>query len=288
MSGYAEYLIESRKVMWNEDYMRFLVERVWKIEKPVNIIDFGCGVGFLGAALLPMLPEGCAYTGIDVEKAHLDEARKYFTDKKYTAEFVEYDLHEYEPVKKYGVAICQAVLMHVPNAKSVLKKMRDSVIPGGLVICIECDRNMANASMFFDGIDYRKTINLGILQKIWLNDFDRTGSDYNIALKIPVYMRELGLKYVGVRTNDCVSFIDPDGGADEYEKQYNAFVSGGWGAEDASESEKVASLIERGLTEDEAKYQFLCEEITNKYVRENKKSARIVSAHNLIISFGTV
>ncbi|WP_408070210.1 hypothetical protein [Butyrivibrio sp. JL13D10] len=33
--------------MWNNDYFEFLVKCVWKIDKPVRIIDFGCGYGFL-------------------------------------------------------------------------------------------------------------------------------------------------------------------------------------------------------------------------------------------------
>lgn len=44
----VEYLKKSRTNWWNKDYMEFLIEKVWKIAKPVSIIDFGCGIGFLG------------------------------------------------------------------------------------------------------------------------------------------------------------------------------------------------------------------------------------------------
>ncbi len=49
----VEYLIKSRKTMWNDDYLQFLIERVWGITEPVSIVDFGCGMGFMGAMLLP-------------------------------------------------------------------------------------------------------------------------------------------------------------------------------------------------------------------------------------------
>lgn len=50
----------------------------------------------------------------------------------------------------------------------------------------------------------------------------------------------------------------------------------------------VASLMNRGLTVEEAEYQFNCETIFNKYVNEHMDSACIISALCQIISFGTV
>ncbi|NGZ76627.1 class I SAM-dependent methyltransferase [Saccharibacillus alkalitolerans] len=60
-----EYLKASRGSIWNDDYLEFLVQRVWKIDRPARIVDFGCGLGFMGALLLSALPAGSSYTGID-------------------------------------------------------------------------------------------------------------------------------------------------------------------------------------------------------------------------------
>ncbi|MGO4373545.1 hypothetical protein AB4Z21_22820, partial [Paenibacillus sp. MCAF20] len=57
-----EYLRNTRKLYYNDDYLEFLIKIVWKITTPVNIIDYGCGYGFLGLKLLPMLPEGSTFT----------------------------------------------------------------------------------------------------------------------------------------------------------------------------------------------------------------------------------
>lgn len=35
-----EYLKRTRKTMWNEDYIRFLVRDVWKINRPITILDY--------------------------------------------------------------------------------------------------------------------------------------------------------------------------------------------------------------------------------------------------------
>ena len=60
-----EYLLRTRKGYWNDDYAQFLISQVWKINKPISVLDCGCGYGFLGLLLLPYLPEGSTYTGID-------------------------------------------------------------------------------------------------------------------------------------------------------------------------------------------------------------------------------
>jgi len=41
-----DYLKSTRKSLLNLDYIKFLVEKVWKIDKAIDIIDFGCGYGF--------------------------------------------------------------------------------------------------------------------------------------------------------------------------------------------------------------------------------------------------
>lgn len=56
-----EYLRNTRGLYYNDDYLKFLVESVWKINKPVNIVDYGCGFGYLGLKLLPLLPDGWIY-----------------------------------------------------------------------------------------------------------------------------------------------------------------------------------------------------------------------------------
>lgn len=66
----------SRYELWNDDYMQFLIQKVWKIDRKVNVLDFGCGNGYLAGLLMPFLPEGSTYTGIDISRAMIDDARK--------------------------------------------------------------------------------------------------------------------------------------------------------------------------------------------------------------------
>ena len=65
------YLKNTRDLYYNDDYVSFLVNTVWKINKPVHIVDFGCGYGYLGLVLMPLLPKGSKYTGIDSGEHYL-------------------------------------------------------------------------------------------------------------------------------------------------------------------------------------------------------------------------
>lgn len=129
-----EYLNESRTLMWNDDYLQFLVHFVWKIDKPVNIVDFGCGNGYLGIKIMPLLPVGSSYTGIDFNDTLIGEAKRIFQQYVYPSNFIVADLNTYTSNVKYDIAFCQAFLRHLPNPRDLLLKMIDSIKDGGMVV----------------------------------------------------------------------------------------------------------------------------------------------------------
>ena len=217
-----EYLQSTRRRMWNDDYFEFLVRKVWKIEEPVNILDFGCGYGDLGLRLMPLVPDGSSYTGLDIADELIDKAKYIFKDSDFENRFEVVDLLEYEPVKKYNVVICQSVLRHIPKAKDVLKKMVASAEKDGLVICIEPSRRIENAGLYIDAPGYDVFGNDQFLKQKWTGEAESGGRDFLIGMKIPQYMRELGLKNVDVRVNDYVEHISRLD--DDYEEKKRAFA----------------------------------------------------------------
>lgn len=274
----------------NNDYIEFLVEKVWKINKPVNMIDFGCGFGYIGLLFLPILPAGSTYTGIDISETLLNEAENIFANSGYSTRFIKADLNEYEPIENYDVAISQAVLRHIPNAKNILKKMIKSVIDGGLVICMEGDLEIEKAGQYFNGFDYTELGMPYLHRKIYKKELANGGRDYRFGIKAPIYMQELGLHNVGIRMNDSVKFVNPYGDKDEHAKQYNAMTEAwGWNKQLSEDDriEYINVLVERGLSEQEAEMYVSGVIRISECVMKQKDSAYIIQAPGTLISYGT-
>ena len=102
--------------------------------------------------------------------------------------------------------------------------MKSSVVDGGIVIGMELSRDMCSAALYIDKFDYSKLNTIGIEQKIRRNSLDSVKKDFEIGLKLPVYMRNIGLRDIGVRMNDSVHFFTPQD--KNYSIEYKAFVSG--------------------------------------------------------------
>lgn len=282
----VEYLEKSRKTWWNKDYMEFLIEKVWKITEPVSIVDFGCGIGFLGELLLPLLPHGSIYTGIDIADELIEQAENRFQDTHYETYFIHSDLCEYIQNKKYDIAICQTVLQHIPSPINILKKMKDSVKPNGMVICIELSRDVSGASLYIDSLDYSKMNLLGIEQKLRRNDLDRIGKDFEISLKLPVYMEKIALKNINTRVNDYMQYITPSN--PEYKRDLQAFMAGSFSKRMTTneKGEFTDSLVKRGLTLEEAEQEFDNRKKIIDYLQDNQENIRAVWSNCMFITYG--
>lgn len=285
-----DFLKAIRTGWCNDDYIEFLVEKVWRIKRAVNIIDFGCGFGYIGLLLLPILPKGSTYTGIDISETLLDEAEKIFANSGYSTKFIKADLNEYQPNENYDIAISQAVLRHIPNAENILKKMIQSVVHDGLVICMESDLELEKAGQHFSGLDYTELGMTELHRKLYGTELKNGGRDYRFGIKIPVFMQELGLRNVGVRMNDSVKFINPKEDKEHYIKKFNAITAAwGWNKR-LSETDKINcinTLMEKGLNRQEAEMYVGGQSKISEYLMENKENAYIIQVPGTLISYGT-
>lgn len=283
-----EYLKNTRYLYFNDDYLEFLVKKVWNFVNPIHIVDFGCGLGYLGFKLLPLLPQGSKYTGIDKGEKLISEAKKFFSELSYDAEFFIGDLDTINVEElKYDVAICQALLLHLPNPKDMLFKMTNSVKIGGKVICIEPHWDSAMANFYIDELPPSKLPNLGILQKLYLSDAKRTGKDGNIGIKIPTYMRELGLKNINCRVSDRGNYLNSDNYKEEKMKLYQLLCEEGFGLQEINEDNYLSNLVERGLTLEEARKQLEIERYSSEQFTINGLNYNTIFAPTMMISYGT-
>lgn len=278
------YLEKIQKYMWNEDYMQFLINKVWKIQKPVTILDCGCGYGALGLMLLPMLPENSKYTGIDFAEVMIEEAKKRFDKESYDSQFIIADILDYEAKEKYDMVICQSLLRHVNKGKSMLRKMIDFLKPGGLLVCVECNREFESHGLYVSGMDYEYLCDNTGLKNMWLRQLKTQERDYSIAMKIPQYLLAAGLKNIGCRMNDKVVLIEPE--MNNYKQELEKLIETEEWFDFNDEDKKITDLMNHGMTHIEAR-EFCQQQREIGQNIKNNDTVSIVKIRGMIITYGS-
>ena len=133
----------------------------------VSVLDCGCGCGAFGLAALPLLPEGSTYTGIDFAEKLLETGRQLFDRAGLEGRFVNGDFYAYPVKRNYDLVVCQCVLRHVNDAEGFLERMARHTKPGGLVVCIEVNRELECGGLYVEGMDYGKLCAHEGLKKLW-------------------------------------------------------------------------------------------------------------------------
>jgi ubiquinone/menaquinone biosynthesis C-methylase UbiE len=205
-----EYLLKSRSLCHNDDYLEFLVKKVWHLSEPCKVADFGCGYGYLGTKLLPLLPAGSSYTGIDKSTSLLEEGKHIFAQMPYSHQFVEAEVY-HVPVEdnSFDVTVSHALLMHLKQPADALNEMIRVTRDGGLVITCDANRNAWSALFHVDELNTQETTPLGLFQQMYKDIREKTGIDYNIGIKTPALMEKARLKNIGCRMSDCVIYLSP-------------------------------------------------------------------------------
>ncbi|MGE6363014.1 class I SAM-dependent methyltransferase [Bacillus paramycoides] len=279
------YLRNTRDLYYNDDYLSFLVNSVWKISEPVHIVDYGCGYGYIGLALLPLLPVGSKYTGIDRGETLIAEARELFRALPYETEFIEGDATENELKNKYDIAVCHAFLLHMNSPKTMLQKMINSIKDVGKIICFEPHWISNMSSYVLDGVNQSEIIHLGVLQRLFERDVQKSGKDGNIGMKIPIYLSELGVKNIECRVSDKVNFLDSNINQNDKQGLYNSLKEEGIASNPGEKQPFIDRLMSRGLTYDEALAQY---EAELRFFETFHIHSSIVYAPNMRITYGEI
>lgn len=281
------YLKSSRIFMWNENYFQFLIHYVWKIDRPIEVLDCGCGYGALGLLMLPLLPQGSKYTGVDFTKDMIDEAKSIFEGTKFDVTFLEKDTLDVKSDKKYDLVISQALLRHVNHGFLYLKKMVELTKRDGLVISIECNREFESCGLYIEGMDYSSLCMNDILKKLWVTELKKQNRDYSIAMKIPHYMKKLGLYDINCRLNDKVNVLHMDDRS--HKKILDSIIKGSHWTEEKNDQEiadSIKYLMNHGMSKLEAEqYCYKQNEIT-RFIKEHQTNLSMTKMLGQMITYG--
>ena len=285
-----DYLKLTRSLYLNVDYLQFLVEKVWKITKKVDVIDFGCGYGYLGLVLMPLLPEGSTYTGVDISEELIKKGREIFKSVSFDHKFILSSANDVpEKDDTFDIAICNSVLMHIPEPDAVLTEMKRITKNDGMIITCESNWNAVNALLYIDGIKKSKITDLGFLQILFERIHEKTKTDGNIGMKMPVIMARNNIKNIQARISDSVRIILADEKNEDQDSIYTSLQSDGFGAEltDEQKSGKINWFMELGFSEEEAT-KYLEKEIKLNEIFRNRDELNLVYAAAMTFCFGYV
>ena len=285
-----DYLKLTRSLYLNVDYLQFLVEKVWKITKKVDVVDFGCGYGYLGLVLMPLLPEGSTYTGVDISEELIKKGREIFKSVPFNHKFILSSANGVpENDDTFDIAICNSVLMHIPEPDAVLTEMKRITKNDGMIITCESNWNAVNALLYIDGIKKSKITDLGFLQILFERIHEKTKTDGNIGMKMPVIMARNNIKNIQARISDSVRIILADEKNEEQDSIYTSLQSDGFGAEltDEQKSKKINWFMELGFSEEEAT-KYLEKEIKLNEIFRNRDELNLVYAAAMTFCFGYV
>jgi SAM-dependent methyltransferase len=286
-----DYLSATRSLYHNQDCWRFLVRDVWGIDHtPCSVVDFGCGFGWMGLFLMPMLAAGSRYIGIDLAEPLLRKGASIFAVRPWQAGFVRGDASA-APIRnsRFDVAIAHTLMMHLPEPRRALAEMIRVTRDGGLLIACEVNRNAINALMHVHETDEQDYAPLAMHQAMNGNTRCATGVDYNIGMKMPVLMHHAGLRDVQARISDAVRLSFPPLDTPEKQQVFEAICDDGLGVyptDDQTFDRFLAILTARGAPVDEAATE-LRREMHNDYRRTGRRY-HIVQPGLITISSGTV
>ena len=285
-----DYLKLTRSLYLNIDYLQFLVEKVWKITTKVDVVDFGCGYGYLGLALMPLLPEGSTYTGVDISEELINKGREIFKTVPFDYRFILSSANSVpEKDNTFDIAICNSVLMHIPDPDSVLTEMKRITKNDGMIISCESNWNAVNALMYIDGIKKSKITDLGFLQALFERVHEKTKTDGNIGMKMPVIMARNNIKNIQARISDAVRIVLADENNEEQDSIYASLQSDGFGTELNAEQKagKINWFMELGFSREEAT-EYLEKEIKLNEIFQNRSELNMVYAAAMTFCFGNV
>jgi len=278
----SQYLADSWILTHNHDYLAFLVEKVWNLNKP-------CDVRF-GMKLMPLLPQGSTYRGFDQSEELIQKAREVWKDCPIQYEFSVGSVFD-APYgnSRFDLAVSHTVLMHIPDPEKAIQEMIRVTRDGGLIITCDANRNAHNALFHVHETEEQDEVPLGLFQTMNREIRRRTGVDHNIGAKTPVLMHKAGLKNVGARVTDSVRLLFPPVDS-EYDKAlHSAMCREGYGppVPDSVGREKwVEGMAQWGITRSDAE-----REIDRELSRDfpNKAAGyHTVYTPLLTFSFGTV
>lgn len=209
---------------FNDDYLEFLVKKVWKFDRPVKMLDCACGYGYLAEKIFPHLPEGSTYTGFDASEMYLEEGRKRFGKDNPAVRFVKGNILDYKSPRKFDLVISQMILSYLSEPESAIDRMLQLLKPGGMLASIDISLPLAEDGFFIARGNKPYKPQIPSPDKVWEYMQEHGIMNVQSGTEMAFLFRKKGLCRVEARLSDRVFIYDgnfPEGREEELAKYRN-------------------------------------------------------------------
>lgn len=280
---HLEYLHRTRNDSWNIDYLKFLITDIWKIAEPVKVLDCGCGFGYMAPLIMPLLPKGSEYIGVDFSEKLVEDGAKLLKRHNINGCVKKQDFLSMQVNEEYDIVICQSVLRHLGKSEPFIRKMLEATKPNGLIVCIDANREFECDGTYIDGVSYEKLCDHTGAIKHWNAEIDNNDRDYAAAMRTAHIMRKLGLKDVQIRMNDKVSFVCPE--QEDYDRKIDDYIieTSSWYSDS---NQAIKQLLVHGMTRKEAENYVNRGKLIHDYLEENRGNVCYTRFKGKMITYG--
>jgi ubiquinone/menaquinone biosynthesis C-methylase UbiE len=208
-------LVDQRKHMWHPDSIAMFA--CWAGLRPgMTVVDVGCGLGYMGFSYWPHFGRRGRYLGIDVSTKLLGKAKSLSLNwaGKGRVCFAAGDAGQLPMADGTTDAVmCQTLLMHLPDPQRAVCEMARILKRGGVMICHEPDNLSSSMTQGYTSVPQPNLEDRLFIHRInlyrYLGSKKIHGGDPGIGCRVPLLMKEAGLRRIGARLNDHVHLMIP-------------------------------------------------------------------------------
>lgn len=156
-----------------------------------RVLTIGCGIGVLDCEVADCLSEGGHLTGIDSNEEQVFLARQRALELGYTnTSFAPLSAKDVDQLdEKFDCIVCRFVLCHLGAPEQILTMAQEKLKPGGVLICEDTT-----------GTDSHVCSPPNPAYEAWRRycrlQAEVHGTDFEIGLKLPRYLKRCGLDIV--------------------------------------------------------------------------------------------
>ena len=129
-NNYERYFKESEQSCQGYYYPYLQQFIPFSSDKPLRILDVGCGVG---GNLAPFARMGHVVKGIDIDSNSIGWAMKLFDKEGLSGTFIHGDIHKYHDTERYDLIMLHDAIEHIPDKAKLITCLQGLLAEQGIL-----------------------------------------------------------------------------------------------------------------------------------------------------------